>query len=48
MPEGDYAARVATLAEGGPAGQAAAFVMAPDPISRTMAGWIAPLLSRQG
>jgi len=47
MPEGDYAARVAALSESGLAGQAGAFVMAPDPISRTLGGWIAPLLQQQ-
>lgn len=48
MPEGDYSVRVAALAEAGVAGQAASFVMAPDPISRAMASWIAPLFAQQG
>jgi len=45
MPEGEYAARVADLAAGGLGERAGAFVMAPDPISRTLGGWLAPLLA---
>lgn len=42
LPPGDYEARVAALAEGGFAQRAGAFVMAPDPISRQLAAWMAP------
>ena len=48
MPEGDYAARVAALAEGGLVERTGAFVMAPDPISRALGELIAPLFSRVG
>lgn len=44
MPAEDYAARVEALRAGSIGQQASAFVMAPDPVSQTLAGWIAPLL----
>ncbi|MEM9248779.1 MAG: hypothetical protein AAGB05_08800 [Pseudomonadota bacterium] len=43
----DYSARVDALRDGTNWQQASALVMAPDPISQTVGGWIAPLLSPQ-
>ena len=48
LPEGEYAARLADLASGGLMERAGAFVMAPDPISRTLGGWMAPLFADEG
>ncbi len=48
MPAGDYAARVDALSQSGLAGRAGAFVMAPDPISLALGGWLAPLFQQQG
>ena len=45
MPAGDYDAQVSALSQGNLIDRAGAFVMAPDPISRTIGGWLAPLFA---
>jgi hypothetical protein len=44
MEEGAYAARVANLSGGTAIERAGALVMKPDPISRTLAQWMQPLI----
>ncbi|MEO1680216.1 MAG: hypothetical protein AAFU80_18890 [Pseudomonadota bacterium] len=45
MGNADYVAQVETMRAGGVGEKVAAFVMAPDPISATLAEWMAPLFS---
>ncbi len=44
VPTDDYVARVDALRTGAMWQQASAFIMAPDPVSQTVGGWIAPLI----
>ncbi|MEM1431646.1 MAG: hypothetical protein AAGG09_19490 [Pseudomonadota bacterium] len=47
MPSEEYSARVDALRAGSIGERASAYVMAPDPVSQTVADLIAPLLSDQ-